>query len=44
MVGAPTSIETLYKVKHALGAFIIIESTNAISLIITPISSPQWVY
>jgi hypothetical protein len=44
MVGAPTSTKTFYEANHALGAFTIIESTNVISLIITLISPPQWVY
>jgi hypothetical protein len=44
MVGTPTSTKTFYDVKHAFGAFTTIEATNVISLIITPISPPQWVY
>jgi hypothetical protein len=43
MVGAPTSIKTLYGAKHALGAFTTLKTTNVISLIITPIS-PTRIY
>ncbi len=44
MAGAPTSTSAFYKAKQAFWAFTTIETTNAISLVITPISSPQWVY
>jgi hypothetical protein len=43
-VVAPTSTKMFYEAKHALGAFTIVEVTNAISLIITSVSLPQRVY
>jgi hypothetical protein len=33
--------KTLYRAKHAFGAFTIVETTNAISPVITLILSPQ---
>jgi hypothetical protein len=44
MVRALASTKTLIEAKHALGAFTTIETTNAISLVITSISLPQQVY
>jgi len=41
---APATTKTFYRAKHAFGAFTVIETTNAISLVITSISPPQWVY
>jgi hypothetical protein len=44
MVGALASMKTFYRAKHTLGAFIIVQTTNALSPVITLISPPQWVY
>jgi hypothetical protein len=44
MVRAPISTKMLYKAKHTLKAFTTIKTTNAISPVITSISSPQQVY
>jgi len=40
MVGAPTSIKTFYRAKHAFGAFTTVKTTNVTSPVITPISPP----
>jgi len=44
MVGALVSIKMFCRAKHALGAYTIVKTINAISPIITLVSSPQWVY
>jgi len=41
MVGAFESTKMFYRAKHTLGAFTTVKTTNAISPVITPISSPQ---
>jgi hypothetical protein len=40
MDAAPTSISAFYEAKQPFWAFTTIETTNAISSVITPISSP----
>jgi len=41
MVGALAFTKMFYVAKHAFGTFTTVETTNAISLIITIISSPS---
>jgi hypothetical protein len=41
MAGVFTSTKMFYGAKNALGAFTIVETTNAISTVITSISPPQ---
>jgi hypothetical protein len=44
MTRAFASTKTFYEAKHALGAFTTVETTNAISPVITSVSLPQQVY
>jgi hypothetical protein len=44
MVKALASTKTLIKAKYEFGAFTTVETTNAISPVITSISLPQGVY